>query len=264
MHLREPVLWRKPGELQVGAGPERTVILRGLSAAETDILLDLQCPRTPAWLQGALARHGIPADRWQEIWDAAQAAPPTPPGFSPPLLVALLDAHEITLQAGMELARAGATVERARPGDLERTPSLAILTDHHVSDPLRTALLLRQDVPHLPIVVDGEGVSVGPVVLPGITGCCQCLERARADEDECWPAVATQLRYVAAPRPEPVLVRLAAQVATWLARNPLDGVPGGGVRITRRELLPIPPTSFHPECACSGVTPPFGGGPDPV
>ncbi|GAA4967210.1 hypothetical protein GCM10023238_38900 [Streptomyces heliomycini] len=48
--------------------------------------------------------------------------------------------------------------------------------------------------PHLYAgVVEGTGV-VGPLVLPGETGCAGCLQQDRTDRDPVWPRLAAQWR----------------------------------------------------------------------
>ncbi|MFC7573624.1 hypothetical protein ACFQX8_15215 [Klenkia terrae] len=49
-------------------------------------------------------------------------------------------------------------------------------------------------VPHLVATVRGEVGVVGPLVVPGRTGCLRCAEATRTDAAPGWPALATQLR----------------------------------------------------------------------
>ncbi|WP_340376317.1 TOMM precursor leader peptide-binding protein [Streptomyces sp. SS7] len=52
--------------------------------------------------------------------------------------------------------------------------------------------LLASGTPHLYAgVVEATGV-VGPLVLPGETGCAGCLQRTRTDRDETWPRLVAQ------------------------------------------------------------------------
>jgi len=258
VQVRDQVLWRRTGELQIGTCASRAVTLRGLSPAEAALLLDLQVPRSREWLEDALARNGIAADRWESLWRAASTPPPRRADHPDRQVIALLDDHELTVRAGADLARRGARLVRdgQGPGAL---PALALLTDAYVSDPLRTAVLLRHDIPHLPIVVEDDGVTLGPVVRPGVTGCCRCLELARTDADECWPALATQLRVLPTPPVDVEVARVAIPIASRVAHAHLAGhVHGGGFRITAHTLLPVDPIPVHPACACAGLTPPSG------
>ncbi|HEY0165958.1 MAG TPA: hypothetical protein VGB75_02850 [Jatrophihabitans sp.] len=75
----------------------------------------------------------------------------------------------------------------------ERSTDLVVLTDPApVDDSLRSALHQDQ-VPHLPASVDGQRAVIGPLVLPGRTGCLRCADLHRADRDPAWPALAVQL-----------------------------------------------------------------------
>ncbi|MFF0159267.1 TOMM precursor leader peptide-binding protein [Streptomyces sp. NPDC005263] len=77
--------------------------------------------------------------------------------------------------------------------------SLVILTprddvDVHAPDPSTADPLITSGTPHLYAgVVEGTGV-VGPLVLPGETGCAGCLHEARVDRDRTWPRLVAQWR----------------------------------------------------------------------
>ncbi|MFC7753576.1 hypothetical protein [Tsukamurella soli] len=95
---------------------------------------------------------------------------------------------------------------------VDRVVDLVLLTDAIVVDPVLAQRLMRARVAHLPVRLrDGAGL-VGPLVLPGVSPCLRCLDRARADIDPAWPTVACQLtgRPGRASRPT---VRLTAAVA---------------------------------------------------
>lgn len=68
-----------------------------------------------------------------------------------------------------------------------------ILLAAHVVDPRLAAALLRDDVPHLPLVFTGRRATIGPLVRPGETACLMCVEARRRDLDPAWPAIASQL-----------------------------------------------------------------------
>lgn len=68
-----------------------------------------------------------------------------------------------------------------------------ILLAQHLVEPRRTAALMVNDVPHLPLVFCGSHVEVGPYVDPGRTACLACAAAHRRDADPSWPIVAAQL-----------------------------------------------------------------------
>jgi hypothetical protein len=68
-----------------------------------------------------------------------------------------------------------------------------VLSSHGAPDLVSTRELLSRDVMHLLIVSDEDGLTVGPVVVPGVTACAGCLAHARADRDPGWPRIALQL-----------------------------------------------------------------------
>ncbi|MGM0384888.1 MAG: hypothetical protein ACQERF_02740 [Actinomycetota bacterium] len=259
MHLHEPVLWRGPGELQIGTSGAR--VLTGLTPGEMDLLLGLTRPCSSEWVSAALAANSIGPARWAELLAALETAPEV---REPPTgTVLLLDSHPLTVVAGHILAARGVPVVAAARGqqgpDLvlpTLAPALAILTDAWVTDPVRVGPLMRHDVPHLPLVV-GDGVTVGPVVVPGATACTWCLELARTDADPCWPAVATQLRLmreVQTKDPE-----LASSLVAWVVGTFLDRGATRGWRLDDSAILPVA-AEPHPRCSHC-VTPPCADDP---
>ncbi|MGV9254065.1 TOMM precursor leader peptide-binding protein [Streptomyces sp. NPDC003697] len=131
----------------------------------------------------------------------------------------------------------------------------------HAPDPSATEDLVASGTPHLHAgVVEGTGV-VGPLVLPGETGCAGCLHRHRADRDAAWPRLVAQWRS-GRPRPVPpcdlALATTVAGLAAGHALAFLDGespssagarwetsVPGMNWRA--RPLWP------HPGCPCGSA-----------
>lgn len=112
-------------------------------------------------------------------------------------------------------------------------------------------------VAHLPVVVDGPHISVGPLV-DGRGPCLGCLDLHRADRDPAWPAM---LRDLGEPRLESAdidaessLRALTSGLVAALVYAHLDGQdgpPGHAVDVE----LPLPTLthrrwSVHPRCRC--------------
>jgi hypothetical protein len=51
---------------------------------------------------------------------------------------------------------------------------------------------LRRGIPHLPSVVQGHRVQVGPLIAGGDGPCLTCLDLHRRDRDDAWPALLSQ------------------------------------------------------------------------
>lgn len=88
---------------------------------------------------------------------------------------------------------AGERTEAPQPG---RT---VVLLGAYRVDPRRAASLVRDEVPHLPLVLDARRAAVGPLVVPGTTACLSCLDATARAQDPLWPVIAAQL--LARPRP---------------------------------------------------------------
>ena len=114
----------------------------------------------------------------------------------------------------------------------------------------------------------GRSGPVGPLVLPGSTGCLRCLDLHRCDRDPDWPLVAAQLDHRRPPYPRAARwpssprLALAAAVAAHAGRLAhagarIDG-PRDPVRRWRRhaELASAhatpsgAPANAHPLCGC--------------
>lgn len=156
------------------------------------------------------------------------------------------------------LRRASGSADTAVPGHKD-PPDLVILADTAVPDPDLVAGLFTTGVPHLLVRVR-EGIGwVGPLVLPGRTGCLRCLDLHRADRDACWPALAAQL----AGRPQPADLA-CAQATSALAVAQVLGILHDRSSLLWNAAVLIDPCSAriwrrewsaHPGCACGAAEP---------
>ncbi|MEU0332656.1 TOMM precursor leader peptide-binding protein [Streptomyces sp. NPDC006193] len=176
-------------------------------------------------------------------------------------------------------AAARAAVRRAapdRPPRRDRAPgpgageaglSLVVLAPRddvavHAPDPFTAEPLMASGTPHLYAgVVEGTGV-VGPLVLPGQSGCARCLHEDRTDRDPVWPRLVAQWRSGRARRVGSACdLGLATAVAGLAAAHALAFLDGGSPsgEGTRWEVsLPgltwrARPVRPHPACGCGAV-----------
>ncbi|MFD2688304.1 TOMM precursor leader peptide-binding protein [Streptomyces phyllanthi] len=151
------------------------------------------------------------------------------------------------------------------PGE-EQGFSLVVLAprdgvDVHAPDPATTEPLIASGTPHLYAgVVEGTGV-VGPLVLPGETGCAGCLDQQRTDRDACWPRLVAQWR---SGRPRQVGacdLALASAVAALAAGHALAFLDGQ-VPSTAGARWEVSAPGFdwhsrpvwaHPACPCAAT-----------
>jgi bacteriocin biosynthesis cyclodehydratase domain-containing protein len=131
----------------------------------------------------------------------------------------------------------------------------------YAPDPGAAERVLAAGIPHLYAgVVEATGF-VGPLVLPGATGCAGCLLRERARREPCWPLLVAQWRNGRRPGVPACDGALATAVAGLTACAALGFLDGSAPRSpsTRTELaLPrLSPTSHtiepHPECPCGAA-----------
>ncbi|MEW2394743.1 ThiF family adenylyltransferase [Streptomyces sp. NPDC046862] len=133
--------------------------------------------------------------------------------------------------------------------------------DIHAPDPVTAEPLIASGTPHLYAgVVEGTGV-VGPLVLPGETGCAGCLDQGRTDRDGCWPRLVAQWRSGRQRQTEACDLTLASVVAGLAAGHALaflDGrVPssaGARWEVSSPGLdWHSRPVWAHPACPCAAA-----------
>ncbi|MER6431467.1 TOMM precursor leader peptide-binding protein [Streptomyces sp900105245] len=173
---------------------------------------------------------------------------------------------------------ARAAVRRAAPDRPPRRPrspgsgaadpglSLVILAPRddvavHAPDPRTAEPLLASGTPHLYAgVVEGTGV-VGPLVLPGESGCAGCLHEDRTDRDPVWPRLISQWGSGRARRIGACDLTLATAVAGLAAAHALAFLDGGAPAATgTRWEVSAPgltwhsrPVRPHPACGCGAA-----------
>lgn len=134
-----------------------------------------------------------------------------------------------------------------------RAGEVVVLVARHLVDPRHVTALMRDDVIHVPVVLTGRQVSVGPVVRPGETACLTCIDAHRQDADASWPTVAAQLL----GRHGPGLgVSLAMEAGIAAGRLLSEPAPENGHSVTihadssRRTWQVHQP---HPRCGCRSL-----------
>ncbi|MFF1445270.1 TOMM precursor leader peptide-binding protein [Streptomyces sp. NPDC058295] len=96
----------------------------------------------------------------------------------------------------------------------------------HAPAPSAAEPLIASGTPHLYAgVVEGTGV-VGPLVLPGETGCAGCLHQERADRDPAWPRLVAQWHSGRRRAARACDVTLATTVAGLAAAHALTFLDG--------------------------------------
>ena len=265
------VVVRPPTLVQLGASATGAPVLRPppwlAPDAVAGLLRWLQTYRTPRELERRAADLGMTAGDVEELLGALgehgllEPEPPRSPlqvhlhgrgSVADAVLgeLAALDGVQVTAGTARSWTPAGRGVD------------LVVLSDFLSPDPVLVARLMRERVPHLPVVLrDGAGV-IGPLVLPGAGPCLRCLDRNRSETDPGWPTLACQL-FGRAGRASPQVLRMTAAIAAdqvaavaagrWDSADTPDvlgctlEVEGSAIAVRRWFM--------HPGCGC-GVTAP--------
>ncbi|MFE5818258.1 TOMM precursor leader peptide-binding protein [Streptomyces sp. NPDC056479] len=154
------------------------------------------------------------------------------------------------------------------PGEESTGHSLVIIAPRddvavHAPSPSAAEPLISSGTPHLYAgVVEGTGV-VGPLVLPGETGCAGCLHEGRADRDPAWPRLVAQWHSGSGRTREvrPCDLTLATTVAGLAAAHALtflDGRIPSSAGARWEVALPglswhARPVWAHPACSCGAA-----------
>ncbi|MFJ9348950.1 TOMM precursor leader peptide-binding protein [Streptomyces sp. NPDC101237] len=155
-----------------------------------------------------------------------------------------------------------------RPGPDGAEPGLSLVVIAprddvlvHAPDAGAAEPLMTSGTPHLYTgVVEGTGV-VGPLVLPGGTGCARCLHEHRTDRDPAWPRLIAQWRSGRARRMGACDLTLATAVAGLSAAHALaflDGESPSGTGVRWEASVPAlrwraSPVRPHPACPCGAA-----------
>ncbi|WNV74685.1 ThiF family adenylyltransferase [Geodermatophilus sp. DSM 44513] len=175
--------------------------------------------------------------------------------------------------AAADAVRRASPLTDLRPLAAGRPADLVVLTRPWAAcDPL-AADLQRRGVRHLVATVRGETGVVGPLVVPGATGCLRCADLHRRDADPRWPALAAQLGTGDLSPGGATVTCLATAVTA--AVQVLALVDGRGAPVTVGTTVELRPPDLlprtrrwpaHPDCGCvAGVEdagpPPASGRP---
>lgn len=155
-----------------------------------------------------------------------------------------------------------------RPLPPGTVPDLLVLTRPWAAvDPV-LARLHTDRVAHLVATVRGEIGVVGPLVVPGRTGCLRCAEVTRTDAEPGWPTLASQLREPPTARTGPSAGPVTGSTGLCLATavtaltqvlGHLDGTAApvsldAALELRSPDLLPRRrPWPAHPTCGCRGT-----------
>ncbi len=137
--------------------------------------------------------------------------------------------------------------------------------DAYAPDARSVRELIGAGIPHLYAGVLEGVASVGPLVVPGVTGCAECLELTRAREDPAWPRVLAQLRTHRPQGPQACDVALATLVAGLAAAHALSYLDATAriLPALRATALRLPPGEPPKHRGPAGV-PPRGAPPGVV
>jgi bacteriocin biosynthesis cyclodehydratase domain-containing protein len=131
----------------------------------------------------------------------------------------------------------------------------------HAPLPSTVETLMTSGTPHLYAgVVEATGI-VGPLVLPGETGCARCLHETRTDRDPTWPRLVAQWNSGRPHRGRACDLTLATTVAGLAAAHALaflDGRTPSSAGARWEVSLPTlqwhaRPVWAHPDCPCGAA-----------
>ncbi len=117
---------------------------------------------------------------------------------------------ESALVAAMQSA--AANLKLTQPAGMP-TPDLIIIADQPWLDPTETASFLNRGIPHLVIDPLISEVAIGPLVLPGDSGCLSCQEQKLINIDRSWPIMRQLIGQQLRDQPDRLLLLTAVSFA---------------------------------------------------
>lgn len=183
-HIR--VLRRTDTSLQVGARLTEGIVLDGLTRHEMAYLESLAAgspsstprPSRAGELLAALNEAGLLRTRPAPVLRVALCGDG----------LAADDIRRALTEAGVHVVTAAAP---SRPGTRRPRIDLALLVDVGAVPSVAGESWLNAGVPHLPVALDAQCVTVGPIVTAG-GPCLRCLDLARCEADPRWPELCAQ------------------------------------------------------------------------
>jgi len=225
-----PVVWRSTTALQVGGDPA-LVVFDPIERHEERMLAALRAGIPEA---GLAAVGGCSEEQARAF--LRRIRPALAGSTIAPARIAL----RISSVARDDIVRTARMLGLVTSASRGR-PEIGVVVADHVVPPRAYRDWVRDGVPHFAVVLGTHAVDIGPLVIPGATGCLRCADLRRCDTDPAWPAVAAQLlAQPAGAALAPILwteaLCAAARLATELAR---------GGRPRARMIDP------HPDCGCA-------------
>ncbi len=223
LDARFPVLLRGDGTVQIGTSPDRAVVVTPPSGVPPRPLAELLRRLDGSTRFGRALRHTrLPLSRTQPVLDElARAGLITagPERRVPRCAVTVHGAGPLSERLREHLPAIGVQVHSSgvlphSAGQVDAAASsVVVLADHSVVEPCVRRALHEAAMPHMQIHLrDGTGV-IGPLIVPGMTGCLDCGDLYRSERDPAWPRLMLQqigLRGRADPPTTMVTVGVAA------------------------------------------------------
>lgn len=245
-----PPLWRDATTLQFGTDDRAR--LEDPQPWEEHALAELARGTSELALDAVRRAHGAPAAALDAFLADIQPVLRRVPA---PARILVQDAGDlppgVVDAIAHAAARTGALVDVRTDGERmdDARDRTVLLPAAHLVEPRRAAALVGLDVRHVPLVFDGAGATVGPVIEPGVTACLACAAAHARDADPAWPILASQLVRRACTVDADFAIE-AARVAAQLISAPTPS-PARSVRLSadgpHRVWRVHPP---HEECAC--------------
>ena len=102
-------------------------------------------------------------------------------------------------------------------------PDLVVVCSGSVWDHGTLGRLLSRDIPHLPVVQRDREVQVGPLIVPGVTGCALCADLSIQDSFPLWAKSSLALANAPQPLTPDHLCMTAAGLAVTLIHAAATG-----------------------------------------
>ena len=218
-----PVVWRTPEGLQIGVDPP-IALIDSIDQRYLPVLAALHRGISEEGYDAIASHEGLsPEETDLFLEELSGALTPRAPEPLPRLSITGSTRH---------LASFARVLHDLGYQDAD-PPDEALLVSSFVMPASAYRPWLATDVPHTPVILSDQSITVGPRVTPGVGPCLQCVWENNANREPALVALATQLSTLGAATDTPPLHAVAA----WHTQDLLRArEPGLTYRIDRYTL----------------------------
>lgn len=237
-----PPLWRDEHTMQLGLNDE--VILRDLTPGQIDFIHALEGGFPLDAIDRVAAACELTVTEAHQLLERVAAAVEDAPARYNLAVTAVPGSAQTAHLRSFAAAAEDAGVRITEDG------AVAVVITPVALVPRTTARWMADDRVHVPVIISSDAITVGPVIVPGVSACATCLALAQREADPAWAYLVTQLIDRLTPPPATLFAEAAGLVVRLLRE--FDASTGTSRAVTISALRPRSWSTHQPiaDCGC--------------